>query len=61
MKWKETLEKVKLDVRMIEDASEIEIRKYTRELSDHKMDPNSYLVFVFIVNDAEKCIGYTGN
>ena len=61
MKWKETLEKVKLDVRMIEDASKIEIRKYTRDLSDHKMDPNSYLVFVFIGDDAEEFIGYRGN
>ena len=61
MKWKETLEKVKLDVRMIEDVSKSEMYKYTRDLSDYKMDPNSYLVFVFIVNDAEEFIGYTGN
>ena len=61
LKWKETLEKVKLDVRMIEDASKIEIYKYTRDLSGHKMDPNSYLVFVFVVDDARECMGYGGD
>ena len=61
MKWKETLENVKLDVRMIKDVSEFELYKYTRDIYYHTMDPNSYLVFVFIVDDAEKFIGYTGN
>ena len=61
MMWKETLEKVKLDVRMIENASESEIRKYIRDLSGHKMDPKSYLVFVFVVDDVRECIGYRGD
>ena len=61
MKWKGTLEKVKLDVRMFEDASEFVIYEYTKYLSGHKVDPKSYSVFVFIVDDSQKCIGYTGN